>query len=256
MKMEYYQSGFYVMEYVTIMNGDNYTLTFQTESPFTEWEYEEMDGIVDSIDFDVSPSSSNSRPLLDGILEKFIVGTIIAATVSGLSILIAQKRKRNGSKKRKMTVDGMSIQMMMAAGDVIGKLRGFDDIDDSQSMAVGMGYFYGFLKLQLSSITNAETASTIVDRSIAELEAATKDNENFQGFGYKVRLMSNNSFANMQYAMKDLKDNPFMGMAVFYLNDLYNTTAIDVSKVDIAEGNMRMLYGAVSDLTKDIKIVK
>lgn len=60
----------------------------------------------------------------------------------------------------------------------------------------------------------------------------------------------------MQYALKDLKDNPFMGMAVFYLNDLYNSTTIDISKVDVTENNMRMLYGMVSNLTKDIKIIK
>ena len=68
--------------------------------------------------------------------------------------------------------------------------------------------------------------------------------------------MANNSAANLQYAMKDLKENPFMGMAIFYLNDLYNSTTIDISKVDVAESNMRQLYGMVSNLTKDIKIVK
>jgi hypothetical protein len=60
----------------------------------------------------------------------------------------------------------------------------------------------------------------------------------------------------MQFAMKEGPDDPFMGMAIFYLNDLYNSTTIDISKVDVAENNMRYLYGAVSDLTKDIKIVK
>ena len=40
------------------------------------------------------------------------------------------------------------------------------------------------------------------------------------------------------------------------MNDLYNSTTIDISKVDVAENNMRMLYGMVSDLIKNIKILK
>ncbi len=160
------------------------------------------------------------------------------------------------SQKKKITVDEMSMQMMLAAHTVVGKLRGFNDLDDSHSMAVSMGYFYGFLKLHLNSITDLDTANTIVQKSISNLENATKGNPSFENFGYKVRTMANNSSANMQYAMKDLKDNPFMGMAIFYLNDLYNSTSVDFSKVDVAESNMRMLYGMVSDLTKDTKIVK
>ena len=267
MKMEYYQSGFYVMEYSTVMNGDNYTLTFQTESAFSDWEYEEMDGIVDSIVFDVALSSStnngNSSSLFDGLLEKFISGAVIAAIVGGFSLLFTRKKKGKEennmglfSKKKKMTVDDMSMQMMLAAGNVVGKLRGFNDVDDAQSMAVSMGYFYGFLKLHLNSITSLDTANTIINKSIAHLENATKGKPEFENFGYKVRTMANNSSANMQYALNDLKDNPFMGMAVFYLNDLYNSTTIDISKVDVAENNMRMLYGMVSNLTKDIKIIK
>ena len=160
------------------------------------------------------------------------------------------------SKKTKISVDDMSMQMMLAASNAVGKLKAFDDIDDAQSMAVSMGYFYGFLKLHLNSITSLDTVNTIITKSITNLENATKGKPGFEDFGYKVRTMANNSSANLQYAMKDLKDNPFMGMAVFYLNDLYNTTTIDISKMDVAESNMRSLFGMVSNLTKDIKIVK
>jgi hypothetical protein len=67
--------------------------------------------------------------------------------------------------------------------------------------------------------------------------------------------MANNAAGNMHYAMKETKD-PFMGMAVFYLKDLYNSATIDISKVDVAEKNMRNIYGKVSALTENIKIVK
>ncbi len=160
------------------------------------------------------------------------------------------------SKKKKVTVDEVSMQMMLAASDVVGKLRGFDDLDDTQSMAVSMGYFYGFLKMHLNSIADLDTANTIINQSIINLENAIKGKPAFNDFGDKIRIMANNSSANLQYAMKDLKDNPFMGMAVFYLSDLYDSTTIDIGKMDVAENNMRLLYGMVSNLTNDIKIVK
>jgi hypothetical protein len=103
MKMEYYQSGFYVMEYSTVMNGDNYTLTFQTESAFSDWEYEEMDDIVDSIDFDVAAPSytnnGNSSSLFDGLLEKFISGAVIAAIEGRVLFTVYKKEERKGRKQ-------------------------------------------------------------------------------------------------------------------------------------------------------------
>ena len=159
-------------------------------------------------------------------------------------------------KKKKMTIDDMSMQMMLAAVNTIGNLKVFNDVDDAQSMAVSIGYFYGFLRLHLNSITSLDTANNIISKSITYLENATKDKLELENLGYKVRTMANNSSANMQYTLKTLKEDPFMGMAVFYLNDLYNSTTIDISKVDVAKNSMRMLYGAASNLTKDIKIVK
>lgn len=159
------------------------------------------------------------------------------------------------SKKKKITIDDMAMQMMIAASNAIGKIKGFNDVDDMQTMAVSVGYFYGFLRLHLNSITNLDTANDIINKSIVNFKNATKGKEDFENFGYTVRTMSNNATANMQYAMKETND-PFMGMAVFYLNDLYNSTTIDISKMDVAEENMKYLYGTTSNLIKDIKIIR
>lgn len=159
------------------------------------------------------------------------------------------------SKKRKVSVDDLSMEMMLAASDAIGKLQRFDDIDDIQSMKIGMGYFYGFLKYRLNNITGSSITNAIVNKSITNLENATKDKPMFADFGNTVRPIATGAADNMEYAMSRLKDNPFMGIAVFYLKDLCNSTTLDVSKVDIAENNMRLLYEMASTLTKDIKIV-
>ena len=51
------------------------------------------------------------------------------------------------------------MQMMIDSSIFIGKLSVFKDVDDTQSMAVCMGYFYGFLMLRLNrdAYTNAKT---------------------------------------------------------------------------------------------------
>ena len=159
-------------------------------------------------------------------------------------------------KKQKITIDDMAMKIMLSATEAIGKLKGFDDVDDNHSMAVSLGYFYGFLRLHMNSITSLDNANEIMNKSIADLENAVKNKPGFDTFGYKVKTMANNSSANLQYAMKDLKNNPFMGTAVFYLNDLYNSTTIDIGKVDVAENNMKLLYGMTAKLTQNIKIVK
>ena len=177
--------------------------------------------------------------------------------IKGKSTKAPPEKKQTGlfNEKQIITVDDMSMKMMHSAIAVIGKLEAFNDVDDLRSMAVSVGYFYGFLKLHLNHITNLDTANTVIQQSITNLENATKGKAKFSNFGHTVRTMANNASANMQYTMKETS-NPFMGIAVFYLKDLYDSSTIDMSKVDVAENNMRYLYGAVSNLTKDIKIVK
>lgn len=159
------------------------------------------------------------------------------------------------SKKEKMSVDSMAMQAMIGAVEGIGKLTAFNDLDDRKSLAVNMGYFYGFLKLHLNSITKLDTVNTIIYKSITNVEEATKGKAEFDNFGHTVRTMANNAAANMQYAMKEGK-TPFMGMAIFYLKDLYDSTTIDLGKVDVAEKNMRLLYKLTSLLTQNVKITK
>lgn len=95
-RLEYFDSnyGYYICEYVTVVNRDNYTLTFQTPSPFTDWEYDEIQRIVDSIRFDVDTTIREEKPasFLDGIVVKTITGAVIGG-ITGLVIALAGKKK-------------------------------------------------------------------------------------------------------------------------------------------------------------------
>lgn len=159
------------------------------------------------------------------------------------------------SKKRKVSVEEMAMDMMHVATSVIGKLQVFDDVDTVHAMAVGLGYFYGFLRVNLGSITSLTTANTIINKSITHFEKATQDKPEYANFGSTIRTMVQNASENMEYARKEASNNPFMGVAVLYLNDLYSPASVDISKVDIAERDMLFLYRQTSDITKNIKIV-
>ena len=159
------------------------------------------------------------------------------------------------SSKKKVTVDDMAMQMMLAAVDVIGKIECFNDISDERSMAVNMGYFYGFLKLHLNSITKLETADVIIRKSINHIIRATKGQNLLENFGHTVLEIADKAVENMKYAAKQ-QEKTFLCMAIFYMTDLHGTSTVDIDKADIAEKNMRALYGITANLTKDIKIVK
>lgn len=159
------------------------------------------------------------------------------------------------SSKKKVSVDDMAMQMMLAAVNVIGKIECFNDVEDERSMAVNMGYFYGFLKLHLNDITKLETANIIIKKSINHVIEATKGQELFENFGHAVKEIADKVVENMKYAATH-KEKAFLCMAIFYMTDLHGTNTVDIVKADISEKNMRYLYGITANLTKDIKIVK
>lgn len=98
-RLEYYDSNFnyYLCEFVTVVNKDNYTLTFQSTSQFTDWEYDEIEEIVDSISFDIDTSikEKKSISIFDNVVEKALGGAIIGG-VTGAVIAITNKKKKRG----------------------------------------------------------------------------------------------------------------------------------------------------------------
>lgn len=110
-RLEYFDStyDYYICEFITIVNKDNYTLTFQSPSPFTDWELDEIQNIVDSIKFDVdssieelTPTSSEERDT-PSIFEQAVETGITAAISGGLLAIMALlfgKVKKAGKTKK------------------------------------------------------------------------------------------------------------------------------------------------------------
>ena len=159
------------------------------------------------------------------------------------------------SSKKKVTVDDFSKTIMVAAIEAVGRVECFNDVDDGKSLAVNMGYFMGYIQLQLSTITKLDLVDEVMSKTLRNIDEATKGSVSIENFGYTVRSIANNAIANMKYTSKET-DNPFMGMAVFYMCDLFNSTTLNIDLVDTAEKNMRLLYGMAGAIVKDIKIVK
>ena len=104
-RLEYTDSGYYLCEFYTVVNKDNYTFTFQSTSQFTDEEYAEIENIVDSVEFDVDTSIKEKKTssIAESILEKTIGGAVIGGVV-GAIIAIINKKKKKGNETDNATV--------------------------------------------------------------------------------------------------------------------------------------------------------
>ncbi len=112
-KLEYIDSnlGYYICEYVTCVNKDNYTFTFQSTSQFSDSEYDEMENIIDSIQFDIDASLKEPKAtsFLDSVVGKAIGGAVIGG-VAGAIIAIANKKKKNSNKEELQSGDNTDTE--------------------------------------------------------------------------------------------------------------------------------------------------
>ena len=111
-KLEYFDStyDYYICEFLTMVNKDNYTLTFQSPSAFTNSERDEIQNIVDSIKFDidssmeelipVSSQTQNNSSLLDQIIETGITSAISGGLLGLTAVLIGKRRRKQKEKKQ------------------------------------------------------------------------------------------------------------------------------------------------------------
>lgn len=104
-RLDYFDStlDFHICEFITVVNKESYTLTFQSTSEFTDWDYKEIESIVNSIHFDVDTSLKEKNPasLLSEILKKAAVGTAIGAAIGGIVAVIIVAIVKNKKKHKK-----------------------------------------------------------------------------------------------------------------------------------------------------------
>ena len=143
--------------------------------------------------------------------------------------------------------------IMIAGVDIIGKLRGFNDVNDNYAMAVNLGYFYGFFRMQLSCLTKLDVADEIIEKSLNNLNDAISGKISLDNFIYVVKTNYNNAFENIKRAVKS--NNVITFMAQLYLNDLYQREISDNDKLMVSKNNINLLYGTALKLTDNMKIV-
>ena len=97
-KLEYLDTtyNYYICEYLTIVNKDNYTFTFQSPVAYTDFEREEMKSIIDSIHFDVDTTLKEERSssFWSTVATRAIIGAIGGGLVGGVIVLINKKKKK------------------------------------------------------------------------------------------------------------------------------------------------------------------
>ncbi len=112
-KLEYIDSnlGYYICEYVTCVNKDNYTFTFQSTSQFSDLEYDEMESIIDSIQFDVDTTLKEPKTTSfgDNVITKTLGGAVIGGVI-GAIIAIANKKKKNSNKEELQSDDNIETE--------------------------------------------------------------------------------------------------------------------------------------------------
>lgn len=107
-KLEYIDAdlGYHICEFVTCVNGDNYTLTFQATSQYTQEEYAEIEDIVDSISFHVYPVIKEEKPSFFGnVLTRTISGALIGGLVGGGVALVSTRKKKRKESAEAPPVD-------------------------------------------------------------------------------------------------------------------------------------------------------
>ncbi len=113
-RLEYFDTTFnyYICEYVTVANKDNYTLTFQSTAEFTQEEYEEIEDIVDSVKFDIDPSLKEKKQnsFWNNVITKTLGGALTGGLVGGVVAIINKGRKKKAQTTEDVFVNSPEIE--------------------------------------------------------------------------------------------------------------------------------------------------
>jgi hypothetical protein len=92
------------------MNKDNYTVTFQATSQYTQEEYAEIEKIVDSIQFDVDTSIKEPNRFRFNLVRMVLAGAAVGGIAGGIVAIKTKKKKKQNEKMEATTPDIKEIQ--------------------------------------------------------------------------------------------------------------------------------------------------
>lgn len=95
-------TGFIVNQYITIINGENYTFTFRSETEFEAEDINYFEAIVNSIEFDIDPNIQNTvktfqtdSSIWDNVLTKTIGGAVVGGGAAAAVAIINKMKKKS-----------------------------------------------------------------------------------------------------------------------------------------------------------------
>lgn len=98
--LDYYDSGYYLDEYYTIVNKEAYTITAQSDKKLTKEQKQLVKQLVDSIEYKINPKYKNDQ--INTWWKSIGMYAIIGAVLGGLTSIfssIAGTRKVNNKKE-------------------------------------------------------------------------------------------------------------------------------------------------------------
>ena len=114
---ETFGEPYYMYQYVTIVNGSIYTLSFQSTAEFTRWDYNEVEGIVDTVQFDVDTTLEEPKSAIFDIdYGEVAMSALKGMLIGGIAMVVVSLFGKTMAK-RKNKVDEVAIE------------KTFEDID-------------------------------------------------------------------------------------------------------------------------------
>ena len=158
------------------------------------------------------------------------------------------------SSKIKIKISDMPRHLMQTSVGAVGKLRGFNDVDNIRSLTVNLAYFYAVAKMQMSGLASYETIESIMNKSVDLIKNVVGTKPGWDSFSYNFETSYNNAYANLKKSGNS--ENVFGDFSKLYVNDLYQKEITDNTIITVGESLTKQIYELVSIFTSNIKIVK